>query len=68
MVGDARSAAGRVARCFVGVTPGYMNRDLTVEDVAENLATIMAEDGYTVPTGVGDEMKLIVNDLKNNPA
>ena len=62
------AAAGRVARCFVGVTPGYMNRDLTAEDVAENLDTIMAEEGYTVPTRVGDEMKLIAQALKDNPA
>jgi NAD(P)-dependent dehydrogenase (short-subunit alcohol dehydrogenase family) len=62
------AAAGRVARCFVGVTPGYMNRELTPEDVADNLDTIMAEDGYTVPTGVGDEMKLIAQALKDNPA
>ncbi len=62
------AAAGRVARCFVGVTPGYTNRNLTPEDVAENLDQILAEDGYTVPTGVMDEMKLIAQALKDNPA
>ena len=29
-------------------------------DVAGNLEQVMAEDGYTVPAGVGDEIKLIV--------
>jgi NAD(P)-dependent dehydrogenase (short-subunit alcohol dehydrogenase family) len=40
---------GRVARVFVGVTSGYLNRELTVEDVREHLAEIHAEDGYSVP-------------------
>ena len=60
-------AAGRVARVFVAATPGYFKRDITADDVAANIDQIMAEDGYAVPESVGDEMKLIVNDLKNNP-
>lgn len=61
-------AAGRVARAFVGVTPGFFNRELTIDQVADNIEQIMNEDGYTVPGSVGDEMSLIVNDLKANPA
>ena len=61
-------AAGRVARAFVGVTPGFFNRELTIDQVADNIDQIMNEDGYTVPGSVGDEMTLIVNDLKANPA
>ena len=30
---------GRVARVFIGVTPGYVNKDLTVEDVARPTST-----------------------------
>jgi NAD(P)-dependent dehydrogenase (short-subunit alcohol dehydrogenase family) len=61
-------AAGRVARAFVGVTPGYFDRKLSIDLVADNIEQVMAEDGYTVPGGTMDEMRLIANDLKNNPA
>jgi NAD(P)-dependent dehydrogenase (short-subunit alcohol dehydrogenase family) len=61
-------AAGRVARAFVGVTPGIFDRDLSIDTVADNIAEIMNEEGYTVPEGVGDEMKLILEGLKANPA
>ncbi len=61
-------AAGRVARAFVGVTPGYFDRKLSIDLVADNIEQVMAEDDYTVPGGTMDEMRLIANDLKNNPA
>jgi len=61
-------AAGRVARVFVGVTPGFFDRDLTMDQVAEHLDQIMDEGDYTVPDNVMDEMRLIAEDLKNNPA
>jgi NAD(P)-dependent dehydrogenase (short-subunit alcohol dehydrogenase family) len=61
-------AAGRVARVFVGVTPGFFDRNLSMDQVAEHIDRIMDEDGYTVPDGVMDEMRLIAEDLKNNPA
>ncbi|MEQ8841795.1 MAG: SDR family NAD(P)-dependent oxidoreductase [Acidimicrobiales bacterium] len=60
-------AAGRVARAFVGVTPGIFDRDLSIDTVAANIDEIMDEDGYTVPDNVGDEMKLILEGLKANP-
>lgn len=60
-------AAGRVARAFVGVTPGIFDRDLSIDTVAANIDEIMNEDGYTVPDNVGDEMKLILEGLKANP-
>ena len=60
-------AAGRVARAFVGVTPGIFDRDLSIDTVADNIDEIMNEDGYSVPGGVGDEMKLILEGLKANP-
>jgi len=60
-------AAGRVARAFVGVTPGIFDRALSIDTVADNIAEIMNEEGYSVPDNVGDEMKLILDGLKANP-
>lgn len=40
---------GVVSRVFTGLTPGYLNPDMTIEDVAANIGTIMDETGYTVP-------------------
>ncbi len=42
--------AGRMARIFVGETVGYVDRNLTVEKVAQNFATICDESGYHVPS------------------
>jgi NAD(P)-dependent dehydrogenase (short-subunit alcohol dehydrogenase family) len=50
--------AGRVARFFIGMTPGYYNPDLTVEDVRDHFAEIRDEEGYTVPSGLGDELRI----------
>ncbi|MDG2026626.1 MAG: SDR family NAD(P)-dependent oxidoreductase [Acidimicrobiales bacterium] len=60
-------AGGRVARVFVGATPGIFDRNLTIDMVAENIEEICAEEGYTVPDNVGDEMGLILEGLKANP-
>ncbi|MEM7141516.1 MAG: SDR family NAD(P)-dependent oxidoreductase [Actinomycetota bacterium] len=60
-------AGGRVARAFVGVTPGIFDRNLSIDMVADNIDEICAEDGYTVPDNVGDEMGLILQGLKANP-
>jgi NAD(P)-dependent dehydrogenase (short-subunit alcohol dehydrogenase family) len=46
---------GRVARFFVGMTTGYTNPKLSLEDVRDNWDQIRSEDGYTVPSGPGDE-------------
>jgi NAD(P)-dependent dehydrogenase (short-subunit alcohol dehydrogenase family) len=55
--GEALSCAGgRIARFFVGLTPGYLDRDLTPEAVADNIATILAEDGYWVPADLESEL------------
>src|SRR5215470_18728308 len=46
------AGAGRFARLFVGVTPGYLHPDragVTVDDVAGNWAAINDEAGYYVP-------------------
>lgn len=49
------SGAGRVARFFVGMTRGYTDPRLTVEDVAAHIDEIRDETGYTVPVGPADE-------------
>jgi hypothetical protein len=52
-----------VARFFVGLTEGYANPDLTVEDVRDHFAEIRDETGYTVPAGVADEIASLVRRL-----
>lgn len=54
-------AGGQVSRFFIGRTKGYFNPALTVEDVRDNLGAIRDEDGYTVPHGIGDELKLLLD-------
>jgi NAD(P)-dependent dehydrogenase (short-subunit alcohol dehydrogenase family) len=54
--GEIYSAAGgRIARFFIGLTEGYYNPKLTLEDVRDNFEQIRNEDGYMVPNGPGDE-------------
>ena len=50
---------GRVARFFIGMTHGYYNPKMTVEDVRDNFTEIRDEKGYTVPANPGEEMKLM---------
>ncbi|MDQ1397632.1 MAG: hypothetical protein QOG64_2891 [Acidimicrobiaceae bacterium] len=56
VTGEIYSAAGgRIARFFIGLTEGYYNPDLTLEDVSDHFDEIRNEDGYIVPTGPNDE-------------
>jgi hypothetical protein len=48
--------AGRVARIFIGLTPGYYNPALSPEDVRDHFAEIMDERGYTTPSSANDEV------------
>jgi NAD(P)-dependent dehydrogenase (short-subunit alcohol dehydrogenase family) len=51
------AGAGRFARLFVGVTPGYVHpgrAGVTVDDIAANWATINDESGYYVPRTLMD--------------
>jgi NAD(P)-dependent dehydrogenase (short-subunit alcohol dehydrogenase family) len=50
---------GRVARFFIGMTTGYYNPKLTLEDVRDHFNEIRDENGYTVPANPGDEMQLL---------
>jgi NAD(P)-dependent dehydrogenase (short-subunit alcohol dehydrogenase family) len=54
---------GRIARIFTAVTPGFVDADLTVESVAENLGRIRDEDGYAVPGSLNEEIGLILEAL-----
>ena len=61
VTGEVYSAAGgRIARFFVGLTPGYFNPQLTLEDVRDHFDDIRREDGYTVPSGVTDEITALL--------
>src|SRR6266508_3499399 len=58
------TGGGRVARFFVGLTPGYFNPDLSAEDVRDHFEEIRSEAGYTVPGGVADEIAGLVQQLQ----
>lgn len=51
---------GRVAEVFIAETPGFYKDDLSLEDVAENFATITARDGYSVPANLNEETGLFM--------
>ena len=56
VTGEVYSAAGgRIARFFIGLTEGYYNAGLTLEDVRDHFDQIRSEEGYIVPSGPGDE-------------
>jgi NAD(P)-dependent dehydrogenase (short-subunit alcohol dehydrogenase family) len=64
VTGEVYSAAGgRIARFFVGLTQGYYNPHLTVEDVRDHLAEIRSEDGYVVGASNSDELALLIKQL-----
>jgi NAD(P)-dependent dehydrogenase (short-subunit alcohol dehydrogenase family) len=55
--GEIYSAAGgRVARFFIGMTEGYFNPELSLEDVRDHFEQIRNPEGYTIPRGPGDEL------------
>ncbi len=55
---------GRVARVFIGETPGYFNVNLTIEDVRNNFEQIRNEDGYIVPANISEETAMFMPYLK----
>jgi hypothetical protein len=64
VTGEIYSAGGgRVARFFVGLTEGYANPALTLEDVRDHFDEIRDETGYTVPSGVADEIATLARRL-----
>jgi hypothetical protein len=61
VTGEVYSAAGgRIARFFIGLTQGYYNPELTLEDVRDHFEQIRSEDGYIVPKGPNDELALLL--------
>ena len=59
--GEVISAAGgRVARFFVGLTPGHYDAALTPEGLRDHWADVVAENGYTVPSGPADELAAVL--------
>ena len=61
VTGEIYSAAGgRVARFFIGMTEGYYNPALTLEDVRDQFDKIRDESGYSVPAGPSDEFRALM--------
>jgi NAD(P)-dependent dehydrogenase (short-subunit alcohol dehydrogenase family) len=58
---------GRYARIFIGLGPGWFagkGRKPSVEDIRDHLDQIRKTEGYTIPGGIADEMKLMLETLK----
>jgi NAD(P)-dependent dehydrogenase (short-subunit alcohol dehydrogenase family) len=63
--GEIYSAAGgRIARFFIGLTQGYYNEKLSLEDVRDNFEQIRSEEGYVVPSGPGEEFAQLLQHFK----
>ncbi|HKN89027.1 MAG TPA: short-chain dehydrogenase, partial [Acidimicrobiia bacterium] len=57
---------GKYSRVFIGETPGWFagkGTVPTVEDIAEHICDIRAEEGYTVPGGANDDIRLLLKAL-----
>jgi NAD(P)-dependent dehydrogenase (short-subunit alcohol dehydrogenase family) len=50
---------GYVAKVFLGLTPGIVDKELTPESVRDHFDEIRAEPGYIVPTQPMDEFALV---------
>jgi NAD(P)-dependent dehydrogenase (short-subunit alcohol dehydrogenase family) len=57
------TGGGRVARFFVGLTEGYVNQQLTAEDVRDNFDRVRDQTGYTIPASVADEIAQLARRL-----
>jgi NAD(P)-dependent dehydrogenase (short-subunit alcohol dehydrogenase family) len=66
VTGEIYSAAGgRIARMFIGLTPGYYNPTLTLEDVRDHFDEIRNEEGYIIPAGIQDEFAQLLKTLRS---
>lgn len=54
---------GRVARVFIGVTPGWVKKGHTPEDVAENFAQIRDPEGYEIPANLNEELMIALKSI-----
>jgi NAD(P)-dependent dehydrogenase (short-subunit alcohol dehydrogenase family) len=57
------AAAGRIARFFIGLTPGYYNPELSMEDVRDHWHEIRDEEGYQTPNNPSEEFAIIMKQL-----
>ena len=65
VTGEIYSAAGgRIARYFIGLTPGYYNPALTMEDVRDHFEEIRREEGYIVPGNPADEFAALTKHFR----
>jgi NAD(P)-dependent dehydrogenase (short-subunit alcohol dehydrogenase family) len=58
---------GRFARVFIGLTPGWTKGAAAVasaEEVRDHIEAIRSPEGYLIPGGIADEMKVIMESLK----
>ncbi len=58
---------GRYARIFIGMNQGWAKgpgQPATVEEIAAHIDEIRNPDGYIIPNGIGDEMKMVANLMK----
>jgi len=54
---------GTVSRYFIGLTEGYLNHELTAEDVRDNLGVIRDETDYKVFHNIGQELQKLLRKL-----
>jgi NAD(P)-dependent dehydrogenase (short-subunit alcohol dehydrogenase family) len=65
VTGEVYSAAGgRIARFFIGLTDGYYNPKLAVEDVRDHFEQIRSDDSYIIPTGLNDEFAQLMKHFR----
>jgi len=55
------AGGGRVARYFIGLTPGYFSKDLTPEDVRDHWDQVRDPVGYTIPVQPSEELEQILS-------
>ncbi len=58
---------GRYARVFCGLAPGWFAGKAakpSAEEIRDHMDQIQATEGFTIPAGIGDEMKLLLDALK----
>jgi len=64
LTGEVLSVAGgRVARFFLGLTPGVVDDELTVEAVRDAEQEILAEAGFEVLAAAADENRKLYRRL-----
>jgi hypothetical protein len=58
---------GRYARIFIGMNPGWAKgpgQPATVEEIAAHIDQIRDPSGYIIPSGIGDEMRMVAELMK----